>query len=307
MSGDPVPPARPVRLLVGSLAFLLFVVNTVFWCSLLFVLTLAKLLVPVPAWRRLSSRGLVAIGEAWVAVNSWGLSVTQPTRWQVVLPPTLRRDASYLVVSNHQSAADIPVLQRIFLGRIPFLRFFLKRQLIWVPVLGAAWWALDFPFMKRHSKEFLQKHPERRREDLETTRRACERFRDLPVSILNFAEGTRFTPEKKARAGKAYRHLLPPKAGGIAFTATAMGHTLRSLIDVTIVYPGGRPTFWDLISRGVPQIVAHVREIPFGTEWFTGDYQEDAAFRGRVHAFVRKLWEEKDDEIERVLAGAGST
>ena len=304
MPGDTTPPARPLRLLVGSLTFLLFVLNTVFWRVLLFALTLAKLVVPVPAWRRLCSKGLVAIGEAWIAVNSRGLALTQPTRWQVVLPPTLRRDASYLVVSNHSSAADIPVLQRIFLGRIPFLRFFLKQQLIWVPVLGAAWWALDFPFMKRHSKEILEKHPEKRGEDLETTRRACERFRDLPVSILNFAEGTRFTPEKRARSGNAFRHLLPPKTGGIAFTATAMGPTIRSLLDVTIVYPGGRPTIWDLISRGLPRVVVVVRELPIPSDWFTGDYLGDAAFRERVQTDVRTIWEEKDALIEDLLAAA---
>jgi 1-acyl-sn-glycerol-3-phosphate acyltransferase len=305
MPSRPRRAATPVRLLIGSATFLLFVLNTLFWCLLLFAVTLAKLVVPLASWRRSCSRALVAIGEGWVAVNVWGLSATQPTIWESTLPATLSCDASYLVVSNHQSWVDIPVLQRIFLGRIPFLRFFLKKELIWVPVLGAAWWALDFPFMKRHSREFLEKHPEKRREDLETTRRACERFREIPVSILNFAEGTRFTLEKRARAGKAYRHLLPPKAGGIAFTATAMGWTLRSFLDVTIVYPGGRPTFWELLSRGVPRIVARVREIPIGPEWFTGDYQEDAAFRGRVHAFVRRLWEEKDEEIERILAGAG--
>lgn len=306
MSAGYRPAPAPVRLLVGSLTFALFVLNTLFWCALLFALTLAKLVLPVPAWRRLSSRGLVALGEAWVAVNSWGLARTQPTRWQVVLPATLRRDASYLVVPNHQSWIDIPVLQRVFLGRIPFLRFFLKQQLIWVPVLGAAWWALDFPFMKRHSKEFLEKHPEKRGEDLETTRRACERFRHLPVSILNFAEGTRFTPEKQARSGNAFRHLLPPKSGGIAFTTTAMGATLRSLLDVTIVYPGGRPSFWDLISCGVPRIVVHAREIPIPPDWFTGDYQEDASFRDRLQAEVRMIWEAKDAEIESLLSSSGA-
>jgi 1-acyl-sn-glycerol-3-phosphate acyltransferase len=306
MAGDPTPPAHPVRLVVGSLACVLFVLNTVFWCSLLFLLTIAKLVVPVPAWRRLASRGLVAIGEAWIAVNSLGLAVTQPTRWNVALPPTLRRDASYLVIPNHVSGVDIPVLQRIFLGRIPFIRFFLKQRLIWVPVLGAAWWALDFPFMKRYSKEFLEKHPEKRGEDLETTRRACERFRDLPVSLLNFAEGTRFTPEKQARTGSVFRHLLPPKTGGIAFAATAMGPVLRSLLDVTIVYPGGRPSIWDVVSRGVPEIVVRVRELPIPPEWFTGDYQGDAAFRERVQAVVRRIWEAKDAEIEEILAAGGA-
>ncbi len=304
MSAGYRPAAAPIRLFVGSLTFLLFVLSTLFWCSLLFALTLAKLLVPLSGWRRLCSLGLVRIAEAWVAVNSWGLSATQPTRWDVALPPTLRREASYLVVVNHQSWVDIPVLQRIFLGKIPFLRFFLKKELIWVPVLGVAWWALDFPFMKRYSKEFLEDHPEKRGEDLETTRRACERFRSLPVSILSFAEGTRFTLEKRARSGNSFRHLLPPKTGGVAFTVAAMGESLRSLLDVTIVYPAGPPTFWDLISRGLPQIVVRVREVPVPAEWFTGDYQADAAFREGVQTFVRRLWEEKDTLIESVFTAS---
>jgi len=306
MAGESAPRAHPARLFVGSLAILVFVLNTVFWCALLFAVTLAKLVIPVAAWRRGCSKILVAIGEAWIAVNSLGLAITQPTLWKVTLPPTLRRDASYLVVPNHVSGCDIPVLQRIFLGRIPFLRFFLKQQLIWVPVLGAAWWALDFPFMKRHSKEVLERNPEKRGEDLETTRRACERFRDIPVSLLNFAEGTRFTPEKHGRTGSPFRHLLPPKTGGIAFTVAAMGPVLRSLLDVAIVYPGGRPSVWDLLSRGVPEIVVKVRELPLPTDWFAGDYQGDAAFRERVQAGVRKLWEEKDEEIDRLLVESGT-
>ncbi len=62
---------------------------------------------------------------------------------------SLHQRGWYLVSSNHQSWVDILVLQRIFHGRIPFLKFFLKQELIWVPVIGLAWWALDFPFMKR--------------------------------------------------------------------------------------------------------------------------------------------------------------
>jgi len=303
MPPAPRPPSAPVGIAVGVTAVFLLVVNTVFWCSLLFTVTLAKILVPVAAWRRLCSRMLVFIAEAWVAVNSWGLSVTQPTRWDVELPGTLSPDASYLVVSNHQSGVDIPVLQKVFLGRIPFLRFFLKQQLIWVPLLGAAWWALDFPFMKRHSREFLEKHPEKRGEDLLTTRRACARFRGLPVSILNFAEGTRFTEAKRARFQSPFRHLLPPRAGGVAFTASAMGDTLRSVVDVTIAYPAGRPSVWDLLSRRLPRVVVRAREVPIPAEWFTGDYQEDAAFRERVQTVVRGLWQEKDVEIEGLLSG----
>ena len=300
-SPRPAPPAA-VRVVVGSTAFLLFALNTVVWCSLLYVVTLLKLVVPVAGWRRATSRLLVAIGEAWIAVNTFCLRLTQPTAWDVAGLEGLRRDVSYLVVANHQSLVDIPVLQAAFLRRLPFLRFFLKQQLIRVPLLGAAWWALDFPFMKRHSREALERNPALRLEDLEATRRACEKFRHAPAAILNFVEGTRFTPAKHARGRAEFRHLLAPKAGGVSFAASAMGPQLEGVVDVTIVYPHGRPTFWDLISLGLPEVVVRVRELPIPREWFSGDYAEDAAFRERVQAWVRTLWTEKDEAIERILA-----
>jgi len=302
----PAPPAA-VRVAVGSATFLIFAANTLFWCSLLYAVTLLKLLVPFAPWRRAASRVLSAIGESWVAVNTLGLRLTQPTAWDVEGLEGLRRDASYLVVSNHRSVVDIPVLQGVFLRKIPFLRFFLKQQLIRVPVLGLAWWALDFPFMKRHSREALERNPALRLEDLEATRRACERFRHAPASILNFVEGTRFTPAKHARGGAEFRHLLAPKAGGLAFAASAMGPQLAGIVDVTIVYPDGSPTFWDLISRGLPEVVVRVRRREIPVSWFTGDYAEDTAFREGVQAWVRALFREKDEEIDAILSARASS
>ena len=148
--------------------------------------------------------------------------------------------------------------------------------------------------------------PEKRGEDLATTRRACASFRGVPVSILNFAEGTRYSESKRGRLQSPFRHLLPPKAGGVAFTASAMGDTLRSIVDVTIAYPDGRPSVWDLLSRGIPRIVVRAREVPIPAEWFTGDYQEDAAFREGAQALVRGIWQEKDALLSRVLGEAGA-
>ena len=295
-------PLSAGRLVAGSLTFVLFALNTVFWSVQLYAVALLKVAVPAEAFRRAASRLLVAIAGAWVAVNTACLRVTQPTVRDVKGLEGLRRDASYLVVSNHQSWVDIPLLQGVFLGRIPFLRFFLKQALIRVPVLGLAWWALDFPFMKRHSREALERDPGLRREDLEATRKACERFRHAPASILAFVEGTRFTPAKRERLGGPYAHLLPPKAGGLAFAAAAMGPGLAGIVDATIVYPHGTPTFWDLISRGLPEVVVRVRERAIPPEWFTGDYAGDAAFREGVRSWLGALFREKDAEIEAILA-----
>lgn len=288
------------------LAMLLLALNTVLHVLALFALTFCKLLLPMRAPRLACSRALVAVAESWIAVNNGLFDGFTHTRWQVEGLADLRRDGNYLVLCNHQSWVDIPVLQKIFNRRIPFLRFFLKQELIWVPLLGAAWWALDFPFMKRYSRETLAKHPELQGKDRQATRRACEKFRHMPVSVMNFVEGTRFTPAKHDAQSSPYRYLLRPKAGGLAFVLDAMGDALHAILDVTIVYPNGPCTMMDLIAGRVRDIRVHVRELPIGSEW-RGDYEQDAMFRERFQARVNALWNEKDMLIGRMHESSGDT
>ncbi|KRE88435.1 acyltransferase [Frateuria sp. Soil773] len=278
------------------LAMVLLVLNVLLHVLPLFALTLLKLLLPVRPMRRACSRALVAIAESWIAANGVLFGLFTRIRWRVEGIEGLRRDGNYLVLCNHQSWVDIPVLQKVFNRRIPFLRFFLKQQLIWVPLLGPAWWALDFPFMKRYSRETLAKHPELQGRDMEATRRACEKFRHMPVSVMNFVEGTRFTRAKHEAQASPYRFLLRPKAGGVAFVLDAMGDALHAILDVTVVYPGGAPSMMDLIAGRVRDIRVHVRELPIDAG-LRGDYEKDAAFRGHFQAWMNALWLDKDARI----------
>lgn len=286
-----------------ALGLLLVAGNTLIHCVPIFLLAIVKLLVPVQAVRTFLSRVLILIGESWISCN--GLIFTLVTRidWQVEGLEDLRYEGHYLVLCNHQSWVDIPVLQRIFNKRLPFLKFFLKKELIWVPALGLAWWALDFPFMKRHSKELLARRPELKGSDLETTRKACERFRHITVSVTNFVEGTRFTDSKHAQQASPYTHLLKPKAGGVGFVLGAMGDVLKEVIDVTIVYPDGRHDIFGLLGGRVRVVKVFVRELPIPRDLVGGDYENDPACRERVQAWVSGLWTEKDAMMTRMLAG----
>jgi len=210
----------------------------------------------------------------------------------------------YLVNCNHQSWVDIFVLQHVMNRRIPMLKFFLKQQLIYVPVIGLAWWALDFPFMRRHGKAALRKNPDLRRQDRETTRRACQKFARVPTSVMNFAEGTRFTPAKHQAQGAPYRHLLKPKAGALALALNAMGEQFHSLVDVTIVYPDGAPTFWQFLCGRMPRVMVRARQLPIPHEFCNGDYEGDVEFRGSFHRWLETLWEEKDEQIDALLRGS---
>ena len=213
----------------------------------------------------------------------------------------------YLVIANHQSWVDILVLQRVFNRKIPFLKFFLKQELIWVPFLGLAWWALDFPFMKRYSKSFLAKHPHLKGKDMETTKKACEKFQFKPVSIMNFVEGTRFTESKHKRQASPFTHLLKPKAGGVAFVLNAMGDQLHKLIDVTIDYPSGVPTYWDFVSGKVKDIRVNISVTPikdlFENGVFNDNYFDDPEQRSRFQQWLNERWHSKDN----LLDSLGST
>ncbi|MDY6906482.1 MAG: acyltransferase [Thermodesulfobacteriota bacterium] len=283
----------PVR---GVLSLLLYVLNTVFWCVPLFSVSIIKFIVPITAFRDFCSKILVAIAFAWVFCNNMNQNLFNRMDIRVLGLEKLSMDDWYLIVANHQSWVDILVLQRIFYKKAPFLKFFLKKELIWVPILGIAWWALDFPFMRRYSSSFIKKYPHLKGKDIEITRKACQKFSRSPVSVINFLEGTRFTPEKHKKQQSPFTHLLKPKAGGIAFVLAAMGEHLNSLVNVTIIYPPGPKSFWDFVCGRIDRVFVNVELMPI-TDDLIGDYFEDEAFRSRFQSWVNDLWQKNDLRI----------
>lgn len=288
-------------LLVGLIASALMAINALFWVPILLLVSVVKLVIPVQSVRLLIDPVLLRIAENWISGNSAWMALTQRTQWDVQGIEGLDPRSWYLVNCNHQSWVDILVLQHLLNRRIPLLKFFLKQQLIWVPVMGLAWWALEFPFMRRHSEDYLKKHPEMRGKDQETTRKACEKYALIPTSVMNFLEGTRFTVGKRERQNSPYKHLLKPKVGGFALALNAMGDKFQSILDVTIVYPDGRPDFWDFICGKVKRIVVRVRALPVPMNLVNGDYAQDPAVREAYQKWVQQLWTEKDAQIEAIL------
>ncbi|MBU2976625.1 acyltransferase [Alteromonas sp. C1M14] len=284
----------------GTLSVLGYFLNTVFWFVPIFILSLFKL-IPITLWRRIISYPLDACATAWISVNNCNQRLFSRTQFSTTGLEALTPHDWYLVIANHQSWVDILVLQRTFNRKIPFLKFFLKKELIWVPILGLAWWALEFPFMQRHSKSFLAKNPHLKGKDMETTRKACAKFKYKPVSIMNFVEGTRFTQIKHDKQRSPFIHLLKPKAGGIAFVLSAMGEQLHKLIDVTIDYPDGVPSYWDFVCGKVKTIRVEVTVTPIQTimqeGFFSTHYFTDPAQKARFQQWLNARWKEKDDKL----------
>jgi len=244
---------------------------------------------------------LNAIAENWIWVNNQNQRlIAGNTRWEVQGIETLERSEWYLVLANHQSWVDILVLQRIFHRKIPFLKFFIKKELLWFPILGQAWWAMDFQFVKRYTKSYLQKKPHLKGKDIEITRKACKKFKKIPISIMNFVEGTRFTNEKHRRQRSPYSHLLRPKAGGIGFVLDSLGEQIHRVLDVTIVYPDGVSSFWAFLCGKIRKIKVRVRSLPVSPE-LLGDYANDRHFRAGLQDWLNNIWAEKNRYIEEMM------
>ncbi len=276
-----------VAALKGALAALTMALATLIGVAVMMPFALAKLLLPFTPVRHVVDRALNAIATAWIGVNSAWMDWVGDTRWDVRGLDALEPRGWYLVTSNHQSWVDILVLQKIFNRHIPMLKFFLKRQLIWVPVIGFAWWALDFPFMRRRGGASSAA-------DLERARAACEKFSVVPTSVINFLEGTRYTRAKHDAQESPYRYLLKPKVGGIATALTTLGRQFHRLLDVTIVYPDGPPDFWTLMSGRLRAVIVRVQQREIPEALLTGDYLNDPGFRASMQEWVNGLWAEKD-------------
>ena len=271
---------------IAVIVLLLF--NLLFWGTLVLVFSLAKFFVRGPKKAPII-RFLATFGEGWVAGNNRIFDALLTTEWDIAGIDDLDYNGHYLIISNHVSWVDIFALFRAFHRKAAFIRFFLKRELIWFPIAGQACWALEFPFMRRYTPEYLEKHPEKRGQDLETTRILCRRYRRVPVAILNFIEGTRFTREKHADQESPYRHLLRPRVGGISFVLATFGDQLDAMFDVTLAYPKRDVTMWEFIRNRVPRIVIRARRLAV-----TPELIDPSTPRETLKEWIDGIWREKD-------------
>ena len=287
----------------GCLAICFIVLNTIACCIPIYLLAIPRAVVRVARVRLALAVAMTRIIDLWVAGNRCmlrGLQIARiETQWRTAAP--LQRDRWYVVIANHQGWADILILQDVFLGKVPPLKFFVKRQLIWVPLIGLAMWLLEFPYVRRYSREQLASNPELRQHDQSATLRACEHFEQQPTSVLNFMEGTRFTTIKHQRQESKFRNLLLPKTGGFGYVVSALAERIDQVLDVTIVYPDGVPSFFAFLSGRARRIRVEVSTVNVPGAVLHGDALTTEA-REQLRIWVDGLWADKDERIEQLRA-----
>ncbi|HXH40521.1 MAG TPA: acyltransferase [Thermoanaerobaculia bacterium] len=292
---------------IGIITILLLALNAAFWGTCIVLLGIVKLAIHVTAPRsRARTRVILMLAwmaTRWVAGNNQIFDLMLPTRWEIDgIGDDVRMDGHYLIVSNHLSWVDIFALYRAFHGRAAFIRFFLKRQLFWSPVVGQACWALEFPFMHRYTPEYLEKHPEKRGTDLMTTRKACQRYRNFPVAMMNFLEGTRFSKAKHDQQRSPYRHLLAPRIGGISFVLAALGDQLDAMYDVTLAYPPANEiTIGQFVCGHIPKVIIHARRLDPPPQFFDQSVTHPGPEREQLKLWIETMWKEKDALLSELL------
>jgi len=293
----------------GLVTIILLALNAFVWGSAIGLVGIVKFVVHMTAPRSaLRTRVMLLLAwlaEHWVEGNDRIFDRRLPTRWDVSgIEGDLSKEGRYLIISNHVSWVDIFVLYRVFHHHVPFIRFFLKHALIYFPVVGQACWAMEFPFMRRYSPEYLREHPEKRGKDLETTRRAAQRYKHIPVTILNFVEGTRFSEEKRADQDSPYKFLLRPRIGGFAFVLASLGDQLDGVFDVALIYPGHEVSMWQFVNGSVDRVTVRARRIDVPRKFLNAEVTEPGPERDQLKDWVGNVWAEKDSLIGKLLPPA---
>ncbi|WP_201548090.1 acyltransferase [Psychrobacter sp. Pi2-1] len=255
----------------------------------------------------IADKAVIKIATHWISSNSALIDNMLPRKdWRISLPDDIHTNGKYLLVSNHQSWVDTSIVQYIGEKRLPLTRFFTKFELIYIPIVGQAFYFLDFPMMRRHSKEAIAKNPALKGKDIEEAKRACALLKDKPFTLLNYLEGTRFTKAKQAQQKSPYKHLLKPRAGGLSLAISALGEDIDGILDMTIVYPDGVPSYGDLWKGNIKRLGVDLRYIDIPDALFEsikqGGYENDEDTKAQMFDWVEQVWRQKDERISTMLA-----
>lgn len=281
----------------GYLALLILIFTTSLGSLPILLLGLIKL-IPNQHIKITCGKMVDKIATAWIEINKFYLNRSNPAHMEITGLENFSPNDWYLVIANHQSGLDIVILQLLFSRKIPVLKFFIKDQLKWIPILGFSWWAMGCPFMKRYTPAYLAKHPHKKGKDLQATQKALQLFQATPASLMSFVEGTRFTPQKKLTQNSPYQHLLKPRAGGISFVVGAMNNRIHQLIDVTITYSKLKSSLWDYLCHRVDVIKINIRKIPIPQQFLTATLLEDDTNQSEFRGWLNQKWLEKDQLID---------
>ena len=235
------------------------------------------------------------IGSLIVATLKLSIKVIHRPKWEFELPENLGTSNWYIGMSNHLSWGDIFIL--LFAGhrKVPLLKFFMKDELKWIPILYLIHKTVDMPFLKRHSMKSVKKNPELRKLDMIAAQKAAKRFARNPSVAFSFAEGTRYTPKKHEAQSSPYFQLLKPKIGALNIALSGMPE-VSHLLDFTIIYKTNKTSAWSFACGEMNEAAVVAKKFKLPEELLARN-PLDANYKNIFQSFIDKIWEEKSTYI----------
>ena len=290
-------------MVMGGLIYCYLIINTLIWSAVIYLFFIIRIAFPIPYLKKATVYLSSLTVEAWIGFNNFIIRLIYRDCWDIKLPENLKRDESYLLICNHQSSLDTVLIEFLFNKKVPFLKFFIKSQLIWLPLIGVCFWMLDFPFMKRYSRKKLKLNPALLAANIQNAKKTLLKYENNSVTLINFLEGTRFSSDKHDKQNSPYKYLLKPQVGGVATAIGALPGKFKSVINVTIVYLNPKRSLWGFLTAESKKIVVRADLIEIPVNFHKGDYQNDRAYKKEFRNWINDIWQKKDEEIKSILSG----
>ena len=285
--------------LVGFITLILIIIELTIGFGTLAIVNAPRAVFPFKSLKIKLAKISNSIGEYTVYGLKIIMKIMHRDSMQVFDNNEFDKNAWYMAISNHQSWADIFILLVAAHKRIPLLKFFMKKELAWIPFIFLANKTLNMPFVNRYSKKELEKNPNLRNKDYENTLKACKRFLRSPSTIFSYAEGTRNDAAKHKAQNSPYKNLLIPRIGGIATALSAMPN-INVLVDYSVVYKSKKRGAWSFLKGDMKDVKVLVRKYDIPENLKNKNYSTDAEYRENFKNWIEAIWIEKDQEIERL-------
>ena len=285
--------------LVGFITLILIIIELTIGFGTLAIVNVPRAIFPFKSLKIKLAKVSNSIGEYTVYGLKIIMKIMHRDSMQVFDNNEFDKNTWYMAISNHQSWADIFILLVAAHKRIPLLKFFMKKELAWIPFIFLANKTLNMPFVNRHSKKELEKNPNLRNKDYENTLKACKRFLRSPSTIFSYAEGTRNDAIKHKAQNSPYKNLLKPRIGGIATALSAMPN-INVLVDYSVVYKSEKRGAWSFLKGDMKDVKVLVKKYDIPENLKNKNYSTDAEYRENFKNWIEAIWIEKDQEIERL-------
>ena len=285
--------------LVGLITFLLILVELIIGFGTLAIINIPRAVIPLKSFKLFLAKISNKIGDLTVYGLKLIMLLMHGNNIQVINNEKYDMNKWYMAMSNHQSWADIFVLLTVANKKIPLLKFFMKKELWWIPFVFLANKTLNMPFVNRHSKKAIEKNPSLRTKDYENTLKSCKRFLRAPSTIFSYAEGTRFTSEKHKAQNSKYKNLLQPKIGGMATALSAMPE-IDTLINFSVVYKSKKRSAWSFLNGEMKDVKVFIKSYKIPENLKNRNYGSDHLYREEFKEWIDEIWDEKDRKIDEL-------